>query len=376
MDSRATLKEAYRLMKAGDVDRARPFIIQSIKQQPENAHAWWLAVFIAETPAQKRQTVQKVLQLDPQHEKARRLWQKIGGNKPVSPSMPAPPPAKVSAQKELPDQLIDPFAVETPQKKKKSRKRVWAIRIGIYLLLSLGSLYLVDLFRGGTYSQRVEYTIFGEPDVDTWVAADTGGIIVRADAGVGGGSASTTAGQSGSQQTNGTSPNTTAPNRVGNTNTERIPILEQSTITQLGEAQLDFIRKNEAHTYDVNLRQGMRLAVVANFTVGGSNGVVAVELWDVNGNLIAKDSDYADLQSQFDIYFNQSGNDLLAQFSNVHVIALPVPSTGTYQVVVVSRDRGPAGQYTLIVADLDNFDPNQYAGAIGLLESLGIDLPN
>ncbi len=57
-------------IRTGDLAYARERIRELIRQQP-TIEVWYLAALVARTPQQRRSLLEKVLNLDPNHERAR-----------------------------------------------------------------------------------------------------------------------------------------------------------------------------------------------------------------------------------------------------------------------------------------------------------------
>ena len=75
--TRRRLQHAYELIKLKDFGAARPLVIKSLKEDKTNIDAWWLAVYTAKNPAEKRRAVDQVLHLNPHHEAALTLQQRL-----------------------------------------------------------------------------------------------------------------------------------------------------------------------------------------------------------------------------------------------------------------------------------------------------------
>jgi hypothetical protein len=65
------LAEAYRLLKAGQRQQAGAVLKPYLEQHRNDARAWWLMAHIVTKPEAVRQCLEKVVLLDPTHEKAR-----------------------------------------------------------------------------------------------------------------------------------------------------------------------------------------------------------------------------------------------------------------------------------------------------------------
>jgi Tfp pilus assembly protein PilF len=77
------LEQAVIHIKAGEIEKARPLLIEVLKQNPSNENAWlWMTKCVTETE-QKRYCFEKVLKLNPQNQYAIRSLSNL--TKPVSP---------------------------------------------------------------------------------------------------------------------------------------------------------------------------------------------------------------------------------------------------------------------------------------------------
>ncbi len=65
------LAEAYRLLKAGQRQQAGAVLKPYLEQHRDDARAWWLMAHIVTKPEAVRQCLERVVLLDPTHEKAR-----------------------------------------------------------------------------------------------------------------------------------------------------------------------------------------------------------------------------------------------------------------------------------------------------------------
>jgi predicted Zn-dependent protease len=64
------LQRAYQLIKVGDKQAALDILRPICRDYPNNEEAWWLAAHALSDPQQVRQALQRVLQINPFHEKA------------------------------------------------------------------------------------------------------------------------------------------------------------------------------------------------------------------------------------------------------------------------------------------------------------------
>jgi hypothetical protein len=78
------LEQAVAHIRAGEVEKARPLLIEVLKQNPRDENAWlWMSRCVTEIE-QKRYCFEKVLKLNPQNQYAIRSLSYL--NRPVSPA--------------------------------------------------------------------------------------------------------------------------------------------------------------------------------------------------------------------------------------------------------------------------------------------------
>jgi hypothetical protein len=81
------LEKAVSYAKARDQDAARALLRQVVAEDPYNEHAWgWLAA-CAETATERRQALERVLEINPANQAARRALEKL--SQPTSPEQPS-----------------------------------------------------------------------------------------------------------------------------------------------------------------------------------------------------------------------------------------------------------------------------------------------
>jgi tetratricopeptide (TPR) repeat protein len=77
------LEQAVAYIRAGEIEKARSFLIEVLKQNPSNEDAWlWMTKCVVETE-QKRYCLERVLKINPQNQYAIRGLRHL--TKPVSP---------------------------------------------------------------------------------------------------------------------------------------------------------------------------------------------------------------------------------------------------------------------------------------------------
>ena len=89
------LEQAITHIRAGEIEKARPLLIEWLKQNPRDENAWlWMSGCVAEAE-QKRYCLEKVLKINPQNQYAVRGLRHL--TRPVSPpTQPRPTQPKVS----------------------------------------------------------------------------------------------------------------------------------------------------------------------------------------------------------------------------------------------------------------------------------------
>ena len=132
-DTKATLKRALALLRAGDNQAAAQLLAHTISEEPNNEHAWFLLGAAIDDREKQIYAFQQVLKLNPANDKARRRLEKLGVTPPKAPEKPAVMPAKRPAAKTRP----------VKRKKKKSALSA-AVTVGILVVLSvvgIGAIY-------------------------------------------------------------------------------------------------------------------------------------------------------------------------------------------------------------------------------------------
>jgi peroxiredoxin len=85
-----SLSQATELLRAGNKDEARRLLIPFLKENPNSARGWWMLSYAVDEPAQKIDSLKRVLMLAPNHRKAEaRLAELAGEANPVSAVAPA-----------------------------------------------------------------------------------------------------------------------------------------------------------------------------------------------------------------------------------------------------------------------------------------------
>jgi hypothetical protein len=75
--SNEILQQAFSLYQAGDKKQACEMLKVLVKQKPGNANAWYGLAICLDEESKKRYCLEKVLAIDPSHEKARQMLEKM-----------------------------------------------------------------------------------------------------------------------------------------------------------------------------------------------------------------------------------------------------------------------------------------------------------
>ncbi len=68
-----TLHDAQVRIDAGEKESARDLLIPYLRDNPHNADAWWLMARTLDDPAQQREHLERALQVNPRHDRAKRF---------------------------------------------------------------------------------------------------------------------------------------------------------------------------------------------------------------------------------------------------------------------------------------------------------------
>lgn len=231
------LQIAYQYVKAGANNNARPILEDILKIDPDNIDAWWLSVFIAETPQRKRAALGQVLQIQPDHTAAQALAHTLDAH---AKKMTGPLPER-------------PIPIIPPKKKRRIR---WAYVLfsafGVVAMM-FTSLLILDNYTGGELFDDFERELLGEPKPLGYINILYGG----------------TASEDTPEQ-------------------DRLPITKRRNIN-FGGTQLGVLPVNEAHEFRFTARRGDEVVVVVNFPNNGNGNVEAMELWNSSGTMVARE---------------------------------------------------------------------------------------
>lgn len=227
------LKNAYDLIRQGKTTEALPIVAAVVKAEPENCDAWWLAVFVAQTPRQKRIALERVLYLNPMHSPAKILMQRMVQESDAAPAAPPRP--------------VRPI--------RKRREIKWGyVLLSAFGLLSLFmvSLVMIDNFMGAGILKPIERLIVGEPEALGWVNRNTGAKMT-----------------------------------VPNDPSAQIPITQARTVRSFGSQIVGVLDREEAHRIDFYASRGDQLVIAAAFGKNGNTSITGMVLWDNLGQVVA-----------------------------------------------------------------------------------------
>lgn len=229
------LKNAYDLIQQGKMPEALPIVAAVVKAEPDNCDAWWLAVFVAQTPRQKRIALERVLYLNPTHGPAKILMQRMLQEADAAPSTPSRPARPI----------------------RKKRQIKWSyVLLSAFGLLSLFmvGLVMVDNFMGAGILDPIERLIMGEPEALGWVNRNTGAKMA-------------------------------APNDPS----AQIPITNARNVRGFGSQIVGILDHDEAHRINFYATRGDQLVIAAAFSNNGNTSITGMVLWDSNGQVVARE---------------------------------------------------------------------------------------
>lgn len=230
------LQIAYWYVKAGANEEARPILEDILKFDPDNIDAWWLSVFIAETPQRKRAALGRVLQIKPDHAPAQQMAQKLDEQS-----------QKMTGA--LPERHI---SLVPPKKKRRIRwPYVLLSAIGT-LAMMFTSLLLLDNFTGGDLFDDFERRLLGEPEPLGYINVLRGG-----------------------------------PATEDTPEQDRLPITKRRNI-EYGSTNIGVLNHEEAHEFRFYAQRRDEIVAVVSFTTNGDPNIFAVELWN-SGGMVARE---------------------------------------------------------------------------------------
>ncbi len=113
--TRQQLQQAYQFIKAGQREQAGTILVSILKQDRDNADAWWLLANASNDPDKARQALENVLRVRPDDVRAREKLDKLVGSAPEPPpsahfSMPISPTSSPNDPFGATTSNDDPFA--------------------------------------------------------------------------------------------------------------------------------------------------------------------------------------------------------------------------------------------------------------------------
>jgi hypothetical protein len=114
MDSsgRITLRQAADLIRTGKRNQAQPLLVEFLRDEPNNAQAWYLLSHALTDPKRQQYAVLQALRADPTFERARNRLITLQGGVPAAVKATAPPPPKFDP---VPPPTPKPAPVAKPQ---------------------------------------------------------------------------------------------------------------------------------------------------------------------------------------------------------------------------------------------------------------------
>lgn len=148
MDSDQILLRAINLIEAGNKADGRELLRQTVQAEPYNADAWYLYAQYCGKRSQAVESLEKVLQLEPDYPGARAALERIAPETPPPVEFPKPQPAFVTLEKDdpwaaslMPDPGVPPVLPGKAQTKKKK-----GLRMPKWFIATAASLFGCLLF--------------------------------------------------------------------------------------------------------------------------------------------------------------------------------------------------------------------------------------
>ena len=141
MDTSQQLQTAYETAKAGDRPSARQMVKEVLKAEPKNDAAWYLYAKIAETRQISVQCLEKVLEINPSHARARQDLERFKGKDFTPPTSQA---SNLNAQAKQ--------RISNEQRSKSSPIWLWIVVagfVGIAVIACLGYFMLAGTLLPG-----------------------------------------------------------------------------------------------------------------------------------------------------------------------------------------------------------------------------------
>jgi hypothetical protein len=137
MDERQVLLQARNAIQRKDKKTAQRLLYQAVRRYPKSETAWlWLSALV-DDPQQELDCLNKVLEINPNNETARRHWLKLQSSVPIP----------QSTQPEQPEQLEK---LGRPPKKRRT-KHIWtliAVIVGLIVILCVATIVVPSVMDG------------------------------------------------------------------------------------------------------------------------------------------------------------------------------------------------------------------------------------
>jgi hypothetical protein len=141
-ENQQALEQAYQLIEAGQLGKARGMLEGILAQNQNSADAWWLYAHAIEDPSQAVTALENVVRLDPDNSEAKALLQTARQQAGV-----ASPSSDDDFDIDFDDEALAPVTSEEPD---DTRRRSLVIFGAIVGLVALGLIILIASPRGGT----------------------------------------------------------------------------------------------------------------------------------------------------------------------------------------------------------------------------------
>lgn len=184
--SQDQLKRAFQLIKQGDKDAAAPIVKDVLREDRNNADAWWLMAIIVDDTDKKIRGAKKVLSLRPDHTGATKMLQQLAPHE--LPAQDAEDFFAVSADgsKSLPDIGGNSQPKRKQKQQSGSNNLVLMGLVGaVAIAVIAGVLAIISLFTGDSGSSNGGFAANGgferivdvARDGDVEIAYDDGGFV-------------------------------------------------------------------------------------------------------------------------------------------------------------------------------------------------------
>ncbi len=132
------VSQIKKLLQTGQKDKARQLLITYVRQNPNDAGAWWALSRVVENRQQEKECLQRVLKLKPDHAQARRRWVTLTAPDNLGAERSILPKENSSEQKQA---QIKSAPRRSPSAQKKKKISSWVIMsIGTFFLLGIAGI--------------------------------------------------------------------------------------------------------------------------------------------------------------------------------------------------------------------------------------------